>query len=92
VRRLRGDRRVGIEEQDVRRAPRTPAVVAAGREAVVARACDRRHVEVRHCVDGAVGRGVVDDDHVHVVQIGERRDATAHVLAAVVCDDDDIDA
>ena len=69
--------RIGIEEEHVRCAARSPAGVAAVREAAVTFELDRVNGKVADHVEASVGRRVVGDNDVDVVERRKRLDARA---------------
>ena len=88
--RLGLDLGVRVEEEHVWRAAGPPAGVAAMREAAVLLQGDRFDRQGAKQVDGVVAGCVVDGDHLHPVESGERLDRFGDRRRALVRHDDHV--
>ena len=84
--------RVRVQQEDEGGRPSAESFVARMAEAAVLVQLDRPHGQRLDCLQGVIGGGAVDDDHVCPGQTDERLYAGAQLVAAVVRDDDDVDA
>jgi hypothetical protein len=60
------NRRVRIQEENIRRCRRAPSCIASGRETEIRFQCDRRDREVGKYFDAFVRRCVVDDNDMYL--------------------------